>query len=571
MSSASQDDPNNRRVQIIAATLQLAELCLFDDDEDDPEMQLLNLFSSELFTSELVGIIGDRALHALSEYDTNSRKRSLIDIDNGGNTNDEAIVQQPPQRQKPLWNWERARQAVFDDYMKEVPTFNDRQFERMFRINRTVMQELRQYLGNEDDFFTDKVCIVTGKRLICPDVKILLSLKVLAYGTSPHAFIDYFQMGETTARRCFIRFANAISSCARLQQRFFRPMNRTDAQNVCALHKGQHGIEGMIGSLDCMHVYWKNCPVAWQGQYQGKEKYPTIVLEAMCDYNLYFWHHEFGAAGTLNAISIWDMSGLHKAFVDGTFTENCDFSYTIDGKTFDKLWVTVDGIYPKLSRFVKTLSQPVGKKQENYSKWQEATRKDVKRGFGVLQSKFRFLTQKVELWSAEDIVSVVDCSIILHNWMVTERLKRNEEESVDWYDCGENGDDVTTEVGGANGDDVGTNGDDVAENGDNVGTQNGEHDVGGNGPGNDGNNMVRNQNVAGNDNTNRAAVGSLAASCRNFVTDVSDPEHNAYQESCLRTREQLLNDRWMHLYDAENFYLLQQAIINELSRNNWNF
>jgi hypothetical protein len=63
-------------VQIIAATLQLAELCLFDDDEDDPELQLLNLFSSELFMSELVGIIGDRALHALSVYDTNSRKRS---------------------------------------------------------------------------------------------------------------------------------------------------------------------------------------------------------------------------------------------------------------------------------------------------------------------------------------------------------------------------------------------------------------------------------------------------------------------------------------------------------------
>jgi hypothetical protein len=51
-------------------------------------------------------------------------------------------------------------------------------------------------------------------------------------------------------------------------------MNKNDAQNVCQLHKEVYGIDGMVESLDCMHVTWKNCPVAWQG-YEGKEEVPS--------------------------------------------------------------------------------------------------------------------------------------------------------------------------------------------------------------------------------------------------------------------------------------------------------
>jgi hypothetical protein len=70
------DDDNNdinRRTQILAAMIQqMAEICLFDDDreeQNDPELQLLNLFSSESFMNELVTIIGERAFDALLEID----------------------------------------------------------------------------------------------------------------------------------------------------------------------------------------------------------------------------------------------------------------------------------------------------------------------------------------------------------------------------------------------------------------------------------------------------------------------------------------------------------------------
>ena len=78
-----------------------------------------------------------------------------------------------------------------------------------------------------------------------------------------------------------------------------------------------------------MHIGWKNCPVAWQGQFQGKEKVPTIVLEAVADYNLWIWHASFGYAGTLNDINIWEQSPLLTSLLDGTFSKFVDFEFEL--------------------------------------------------------------------------------------------------------------------------------------------------------------------------------------------------------------------------------------------------
>ncbi|KAL7463487.1 hypothetical protein ACHAXS_005482, partial [Conticribra weissflogii] len=87
----------------------------------------------------------------------------------------------------------------------------------------------------------------------------------------------------------------------------------------------------MAGCLDCMHIQWENCPNSLRGQHVGKEGVPTLVIEASCNYNLFFWHHDFGHAGALNDLNIWDRSKLHKSFLDGTFA-GMDFNFEINGK-----------------------------------------------------------------------------------------------------------------------------------------------------------------------------------------------------------------------------------------------
>jgi hypothetical protein len=42
----------------------------------------------------------------------------------------------------------------------------------------------------------------------------------------------------------------------------------------------------MLGSIDCMHWRWKNCPKAWHDFYCGKSRDPTIMLEAIASHDL---------------------------------------------------------------------------------------------------------------------------------------------------------------------------------------------------------------------------------------------------------------------------------------------
>ena len=131
-------------------------------------------------------------------------------------------------------------------------------------------------------------------------------------------------------------------------------MTRADAQRVSAMHdKAMHGMAGMIGSLDCTHMCWKNCPFAWQGSHTGRKVgKPTIVLEAFANYNLWFWYHSFGWPGSLNDINKWDQSSLLKSFLDGSFANGFDFEFKIGGPvSIDSGSWKMEFIYPELLDF----------------------------------------------------------------------------------------------------------------------------------------------------------------------------------------------------------------------------
>ena len=302
---------------------------------------------------------------------------------------DDGTDERPPKQRK-NYDHNRAKQCITANWMEPQPLFDDQQFECTFWVTHHVADQILQVVKDTSPFFCNGTD-ATGKANIDPQVKLLMALKVLVYGNSPSAFLDFFQISKTTARHCVQNLTTILSQSNDVRELYLRSITRGDARQAASLHERIHGVPGKIGSMDCIHVAWQTCPVGWQGQFKGKEPGPAIVLKAVANHNLWIWHHAFGFASSLNDINIFDQSTLLQAFLDGTFTRDIDFEYEIDGKVFSELFVLVDGIYPEISRFVKTYEEPLTADRKRYAKWQEASRKDVERAFGVLQQKFHVL------------------------------------------------------------------------------------------------------------------------------------------------------------------------------------
>jgi hypothetical protein len=208
------------------------------------------------------------------------------------------------------------------------------------------------------------------------------------------------------------------------RKKYLRMPTKSDMKRLSFLHEKIHGVPGMFGSLDCMHTKWKNCPMAWQGAYKGRVGAPTIVMEAVADYHCFFWHLDLGHAGTNSDVNVLQQSDLYKSFLDGRFeeVEQEAVPFKISGNEFLKMFILVDGAYPKFDRFVKQHGIPLTTAEIAFTKWQGAARKDVERAFGVLQGRWQAIARPIQLWDLTQIGFMVKCCLCLHNMCVSDRI-----------------------------------------------------------------------------------------------------------------------------------------------------
>ena len=103
---------------------------------------------------------------------------------------------------------------------------------------------------------------------------------MLAYGIPTDATNDYCRTGQSTTIEAMKRFTIAIRGC--FESYFLHSPSRADFYKQLDINAAR-GFPGMFRSLNCMHWTWRNCPVAWQGQFQDKDGVRSIILEAIAN------------------------------------------------------------------------------------------------------------------------------------------------------------------------------------------------------------------------------------------------------------------------------------------------
>ncbi|KAF5464601.1 hypothetical protein F2P56_014670 [Juglans regia] len=228
-------------------------------------------------------------------------------------------------RRNPLEGHER----LWNDYFAEPSIYLPNVFRRRFRMHRNLFLRIHSAVEAHDDYFVQKRD-ASGRLGLSSLQKITAAIRMLAYGVTTDLMDEYVRIGESTARLSMKKFVKAIVSI--FGGEYLRSPTNSDIARL--LEVGQNrGFPEMLGSIDCMHWKWKNCPSAWKGH-----------------------------------------------------APPCN--YTINGHEYTMGYYLADGIYHSWATLVKTIPAPHGKKKKHFAACQESARKDVERAFGVLQARF---------------------------------------------------------------------------------------------------------------------------------------------------------------------------------------
>lgn len=251
---------------------------------------------------------------------------------------------------------ETGYQRLVNDYFADDAVFGAR-FRRRFRMHKELFLRITEAVKNHDDYFVQKRN-AAGTLGLATLQKTTVAIRMLSYGSSADSTDEYVRIGESTAMESLKRFCVAVDEVFGAE--YLRSPTEEDIKKL--YQEGEErGFPGMLGSIDCMHWEWKNCPTAYHGQYKGKEGVPTMILEAVASKDLWIWHAFFGLPGTLNDINVLDRSPVFRPYENG---QSPEVPFAVNSRTYEMGYYLADGIYPDFGNLVKSFKYPATAKQK---------------------------------------------------------------------------------------------------------------------------------------------------------------------------------------------------------------
>jgi len=156
------------------------------------------------------------------------------------------------------------------------------------------------------------------------------------------------------------------------------------------------------------------------GEYQSRKGKRGIVVEAVCDEDLWVWHLFVGAPGSLNDMHFMQQSPLYLDVTGGRWPPR-GRPFTINCRTRTLPYYLVDGIYPRYAFLLSPQPTPSTEELTTFNRLHEAIRKDVDRLFGVLMKRFHVALHPGRYRCVTHLVTTYKAICILHIMCVESR------------------------------------------------------------------------------------------------------------------------------------------------------
>ncbi|KAK2638371.1 hypothetical protein Ddye_026169 [Dipteronia dyeriana] len=164
-------------------------------------------------------------------------------------------------------DWESVDRRLFYDYFTENPRYNDQMFRQRFRMGRSLFLHIVEKVEARDNYFIQRRDSV-GRLGLSALQKITAVFRMSAEGCPADATDDYIKIGESTTIESLKRFYRVVVE-------------------------------------------------EFTGQYAGRSRSPTIILEVVAAYDMWIWHAYFGLPGTNNDINVLEASHLFSNLTQG--------------------------------------------------------------------------------------------------------------------------------------------------------------------------------------------------------------------------------------------------------------
>ncbi|XP_050156260.1 uncharacterized protein LOC126630185 [Malus sylvestris] len=145
---------------------------------------------------------------------------------------------------------------LMNNYFNPNSVYTEKDFKRRFRMMRHVFVRLLYDVQQVNPYFRHRL----GKAShpgFSTHQKVTVALRMIAYGSPADSMDETYGMFESICLDTLAEYCNTIVQL--YKEEYICELNQEDMDQLIRKVEDR-GFSGMIGSLDCMHWTWKNCP-----------------------------------------------------------------------------------------------------------------------------------------------------------------------------------------------------------------------------------------------------------------------------------------------------------------------